>query len=147
MKIFIASDHAAFEEKNQVVESLNKEFEVEDFGPTNSERCNYPDYATKVAKAVANEEGSYGVLLCGSGIGVSIVANKYQGIRAALVRTQEEAKLARGHNNANIICLGARINSIQEIKEMTKTFLSSPFEGGRHEERVALFSQLGESTK
>lgn len=146
MKIFIGSDHAAFEEKRMLKEFLIEAgHEVHDCGPDTDERCNYPDYATKVSLAVreAGEEAR-GILLCGSGIGVSMVANRYAGIRAALCRSKEDALLSRGHNNANILCVGARISSMETIKEMTSSWLEAKFEEGRHAERVALFNNLGE---
>lgn len=144
MKIFIGSDHAAFDAKSELVDYLrNKNFEVVDLGPDSSERCNYPDFATSVAKKVVLEK-SMGILLCGSGIGVSMVANRYAGIRAALCRTVEEAKLSREHNDSNILCFGARISSMEEMKRMVDVWPETEFGGGRHEERIALFNDLGE---
>ncbi len=147
MKITIGCDHAAFDEKEALKAYLIElGHEVDDVGPYSSDRVNYPDFAAKVAKAVAfqDEEKHRGVLLCGSGIGVSMVANRFAGVRAALVRTQEEAKLCREHNNSNVICFGARLLELEDIKSLTKTWLSTSFEGGRHSERVALFNELGE---
>ncbi len=140
----MGSDHAAFEEK-EILKSylLELGYEVMDHGPDSSDRCDYPDYASMVAKSVAKDPQAKGILLCGSGIGVSMVANRYKYIRAALVRSEEEARLSRGHNDANILCVGARITPIEEIKLMTKVWLETPFEEGRHAGRIAKFNELG----
>ena len=143
MKIIIGSDHAAFNEKEMAKKYLSsKGYQVEDVGPDSEARCNYPDYAMKVARSVVKND-CLGVLLCGSGIGVSMVANRFKGIRAALVRTVEEAELAKQHNNANVLCLGGRISTEREIKAMIDAWLAAKFEEGRHTERLALFNRLG----
>lgn len=142
MKIYIGCDHAAFEEKEALKAYLNQNYEVIDKGPFSGERCNYPDFASAVAREV--QKGERGILLCGSGIGVSIVANRYSLVRAALCRTVEEAKLSRQHNDANILCLGARISSLEDIKAMCDAWMQESFEGGRHLERIELFNNLGE---
>lgn len=145
MKILIGCDHAAFEEKEKVKAYLeSKSFEVFDVGTNSNERCNYPDFAGALAKKISSGEFEKGVLLCGSGIGVSMVANRYSKARAALCRTEIDAKLSREHNNSNILCLGARINSLEEIKKIVDTWLSTEFEGGRHTDRISLFNDLGE---
>ncbi len=144
MKVFIASDHAAFECKNQLIDHLiSHGHKVKDLGPFNSERCNYPDYAKYVAEAVSKND-TKGILLCGSGIGVSIVANRFAGVRAALCRSSEDAKLSREHNDSNIICFGARVSTLEAIKEMTDTWFATEFSQGRHSERIELFNNLGE---
>ena len=143
MKIIIGSDHAAFNEKEMIKKYLSsKGHQVEDVGPNSEARCNYPDYAMKVARGVVKQQ-CIGVLLCGSGIGVSIVANRFKGIRAALVRTVEEAELCKQHNNANILCMGGRISTERELKAMVDAWLAAKFEDGRHAERIALFNDLG----
>lgn len=143
MKIVIGSDHAAFNEKEMVKKYLaSKGHQVEDMGPESESRCNYPDYAIKVSRSVVKNK-CIGVLLCGSGIGVSMVANRFKGIRAALVRTVEEAELAKQHNNANILCLGGRISTERELKAMLDAWLAAKFEEGRHTERLAIFNDLG----
>jgi ribose 5-phosphate isomerase B len=142
-KIFIACDHAAFEAKEVLRQHLLKAHEVIDLGTHSAERCDYPDYAVAVARKVQAGEG-IGILLCGSGIGVSLVANRFAGVRAALCRTPYEAELSRQHNNANILCLGARINNSDEIKAIAEAWLIASFEGGRHAERIAMFDSLGE---
>jgi ribose 5-phosphate isomerase B len=144
MKLFIGCDHAAFEEKEQLKNYLvDKGYEIGDVGTHENERCDYPDFASALAVGVANE-GIKGILLCGSGIGVSMVANKYKGIRAALCRSVKDAELSIQHNNANVLCIGARINSMTEIIAITDAWLSAEFQEGRHAERVAMFNSLGE---
>jgi len=144
-KIVIGSDHAAFEMKEFVKELLLlQKIEVLDVGTHNADRCDYPDFATAVAKIVIEQKLS-GILLCGSGIGVSIVANRYKGIRAALCRTPDDAEMARKHNDANILCLGARVSSKKEIEEIIKSWLTHQFEAGRHADRLEKFEKLGET--
>lgn len=143
MKIFLGSDHAAYDEKELIKSYLSETCEVEDLGPFSAERCDYPDFASAVSKRVQAGEGR-GFLLCGSGIGVSMVANRFSNVRAALVRTPKEAELSRQHNDSNVLCVGARINSVEEIKEMAKAWLNTEFENGRHSGRIEKFNQLGE---
>ena len=144
MKVAIGCDHAAFEGKEELKKYLESKFEVLDQGTYSADRCDYPDYATQVAKVVV-EENIFGVLLCGSGIGVSMVANRYKSVRAALVRTPEEARLSRQHNDANILCVGTRINSNDEIKAIVDAWFEAKFEDGRHTGRIAKFDSLGET--
>jgi ribose 5-phosphate isomerase B len=137
MKIAVASDHAGFEFKKTVVAWLeNNGYEFSDMGPHNEESVDYPDYARKVAESVAAGEYDQGILLCGTGIGVSIAANKIKGIRAALACNPEFATLARQHNNANIICLSARFSDKATIEQSLHNWFTTDFEGGRHERRV-----------
>lgn len=143
MKICIGCDHAAFEEKEAIKAYLLTKYQVEDVGTYSADRCNYPDYGIAVVKKVL-KENYLGILICGSGIGVSMVANRFKGIRAALCRSPKEAELSKQHNNANILCLGGRINTVEELKKTVDAFLASKFEGGRHSERLALFEDLGE---
>jgi ribose 5-phosphate isomerase B len=145
MKLYLGCDHAAFDSKEILKNFLSLSHEVVDVGTLVNERCDYPDFASKVAMNVRSDEGSRGVILCGSGIGVSMVANRFKGIRAALCRTVEDAKLSREHNNSNVICVGARINSDEEIQAMIKAWFAEPFGEGRHAGRVAKFEQWGES--
>ena len=137
MKIAIACDHAGFEYKEKLVEYLrSKGNEVKDFGTNSPESMDYPDTVHPLAVAVENGEFEKGIVLCGSGNGVSITANKHQGIRAALCWNVELAELARRHNNANVLVLPARfIDNVTAIN-IVETFLSTPFDGGRHERRV-----------
>ncbi len=144
MKIYIGCDHAAFEEKELLKNYLIElGHQIDDVGTLENTRCDYPDYASSLAKGVVRD-GVKGILLCGSGIGVSMVANRYKGARAALCRTELDAKLSIEHNNANILCIGARINSIDEIKNIVAVWLSAEFQEGRHAERVAMFNEIGE---
>jgi len=137
MKYFIGTDHAGFEVKPFVIEYLEKKgIEVEDLGTYSSESVDYPDYAHKVAEAVLANPGTMGILICGSGIGMSLAANKHKGIRAALCHDHYTASMARRHNNANILCFGARIVGKGEIESILEGWLNSEFEGGRHQRRV-----------
>ena len=137
MKYFIGTDHAGFEVKPFVIEYLeSKGIEVEDLGCYSSESVDYPDYAHKVAKAVLENPGSRGILICGSGIGMSLAANKHKGIRAALCHDYYTAAMARRHNDANILCFGARIVGKGEIESILDAWLTHEFEGGRHQRRV-----------
>ena len=144
MELIFGSDHAGFSLKEELKDFLeqDKNHQVFDEGCFSEDRCNYPLFSQKVVEKVISG-GGRGVLVCGSGIGVDMVANKYKGIRAALVRSVEEAKLSRLHNDANVLCLGSRITSFDLCKEIITTWLAEPFEGGRHSERVAMFSNIG----
>ena len=138
MKFYIGTDHAGLELKNWAVELLKaKGHEVEDFGPFTKERVDYPDYAHKVATAVLKNEGTQGILICGSGIGMSMAANKHHGIRAALCHDAYTAIVARGHNDANILCFGERIIGKGVAESIIDAWIASSFEGGRHIQRVA----------
>lgn len=136
MKIFIGCDHAGFELKEWLKQLLkDKGHQVEDLGTNSADSTDYPDFAHAVARAVASTNG-VGVLLCGSGNGVAMTANKHADIRAAVCWNEEIARLARQHNNANIICIPARFVSKELTEKMTELFLSTGFEGGRHQRRV-----------
>lgn len=137
IKIQIGSDHAGFELKAKVMEFLEKAgFKVKDFGTYSTESMDYPDVAHPVAEAVLADPGSLGILICGSGNGVCLTANKHNGIRAALCWLPELGALARQHNNANILCLPARFVSTETALEIVNSYLSAKFEGGRHQNRV-----------
>lgn len=137
MKIAIASDHAGLALKLELVKALREQdHQLEDFGTHSGESVDYPDFATRVARAVGNGEVKLGILICGTGIGMSIVANKYRGVRAALCTTEFEAKMARAHNDANVLCLGQRVVGPGLATAILHAFLQAPFEGGRHEKRV-----------
>jgi ribose 5-phosphate isomerase B len=136
-KVGIGSDHAGFEAKEAIKKYLQDEgIEFEDFGTFSRDSCDYPDYARKVAEAVSRGECVRGILCCGSGIGVSIVANKVRKVRAALCHDAESATLSRQHNDSNVICFSARTSSASEIQAMLKAWFSTEFEGGRHKTRV-----------
>ena len=136
MKIAIGSDHAGFEYKEMLKEYLSNNYEVKDFGTHTLDSVGYPDFAHPLASSVESEESVFGVLVCGSANGVAITANKHQGVRAAISWQNEIAALARQHNNANVICIPARFVSQELAKEMCDTFLTTPFEAGRHALRV-----------
>lgn len=137
MKIAIGCDHAAFDEKNNLIIYLeNKNFLVKDFGCFSNDSVDYPDYARLVAKEIQNNNYDFGILICGSGIGISIAANRHRGIRAALCTSEFHAEMSRKHNDANIIALGARITPIDEMFSIISKFLDTEFEGGRHQNRI-----------
>ena len=137
MKYFIGTDHAGINIKPFVIELLKKkEYEVEDLGCYSNERVDYPDFAHKVAEAVLANEGSKGILICGSGIGMSLAANKHKGIRASLCQEHYTAKMARLHNDANILCFGERIVGKGMIEDIIDVWCETEFEGGRHTGRV-----------
>jgi len=135
--VAIGADHAGFEYKTVIAGLLEqKGLQVKDFGTHSLDSVDYPDFAHPVASAVEKAEAGFGILICGSANGVAITANKHQGIRAVICWQNEIARLARQHNNANIICIPARFVSTPEAEEMVNTFLQTAFEGGRHEKRV-----------
>lgn len=134
----MASDHAGYELKLHVLAWLEAQgAQVKDFGCYSSESCDYPDFAHPCAEAVEKAEADYGVIICGTGNGISMTANKHQGIRAALCWDTPLAELARQHNNANMLAMPARFISEEKAMEIVRTFFSTDFEGGRHERRVA----------
>lgn len=137
MKVSIAADHAGFEEKQLLVEDLRElGYEVIDRGPANDDRVDYPDFAALVAADVASGEAERGVLVCGTGIGMAIAANKVDGIRAANVTTPEFAQLAREHNDANVVTVSGRFVTDEVNRAIVKAFLETDFGGGRHAGRV-----------
>ena len=142
-KIAIGGDHAGYEYKQLIVEKLKKEgVSVEDFGPFSPESVDYPDFVHPVATSVETGESEFGILICGSGNGVAITANKHQGIRAAICWREELAALARQHNDANVLCLPARFIDFALAEKIVDTFFSAHFEGGRHARRVAKIACL-----
>ncbi len=135
--IAIACDHAGYLLKQTLkAELLTLGYEPKDLGCHSQESVDYPDYAAKVASFVQDNEGTKGILICGSGIGMSMAANRFSGIRAALCRSGLEAELARKHNDANVLCLGERITGTEMAKDILKRFLTTHFEAGRHRARV-----------
>lgn len=134
-KIFIACDHAGLELKNHLVKN-NPQIKFEDLGTDTNESVDYPDFADHVAEKVAKDSNSFGVLVCGSGQGMAMRANKYQNIRAALCWSEEVARLSRTHNNANVLVLAGRLTDHSLADGMLKVFLNTEFEGGRHAKRV-----------
>jgi ribose 5-phosphate isomerase B len=137
MKIAIGGDHAGFTYKKAIKEMLiGQGHEVKDFGPFSTDSVDYPDFVHPLSAAIENHEYEFGILVCGSGNGVAITANKHKGIRAALCWQVELAELARKHNNANVLCLPERFITIEEAQACVSAFLTAPFEGGRHQNRV-----------
>lgn len=139
--IAIGSDHAGFDFKEDLISFLEGNgFSCQDFGTYSSDSVDYPDFAHPVAAAVEQKVVAFGILLCGSGNGVAITANKHQGVRAAICWGEELSKLAREHNDANIICIPARFVREGDAERMVETFMNTPFEGGRHQRRVEKIS-------
>ena len=135
-KIFIASDHAGYNLKNSIIKKFSNSIKIRDLGPNDKDSVDYPDFAKKLSKKVASNKGSYGILICGSGMGMAISANKTKNVRAALCYSTKNTKLSRLHNNANIITLGERLIDKNKAFSLIKIFLSTKFEGGRHLRRV-----------
>jgi ribose 5-phosphate isomerase B len=143
MKIAIGCDHGGFKLKNAIKEYLaEKNIEVEDFGTDSAQSVNYPEYAIKVSKAVLSKECNLGILCCGTGIGMSIAANKFKGIRAAVVGDTFSAKATREHNNTNILCLGERVTGEGLALDIVDTWINAEFQGGRHSERLAMVEKV-----
>ena len=141
-KISIGCDHAGFEVKEMILNLLNElNYEMIDFGTNSSESVDYPIYGIKVGESVASNQADRGIVVCGSGIGISIAANKVNGIRAALCSTVEHAVLSRKHNNANVLAIGARLTNNEKIKEIVINWLNTSFEGGRHQKRINLIEK------
>ena len=137
MKIAIAADHGGFELKDSMVEYIKSlGNEVVDLGTNSADSVDYPDYAKKVCEEIQQENSDLGILICGTGIGMSLAANKFEGIRAACVSDVYSAKMSRNHNNANVLCIGARVIGDEVCKLIIKTFLENEFEAGRHQRRV-----------
>jgi ribose 5-phosphate isomerase B len=143
MKVFLGSDHAGVEMKDMLRGYLiEKGFEVEDLGPEGADSVDYPDYGAAVGRAVIAEPGSYGVLICGTGIGIGMAAHKVKGVRAAVVHNEFTARAAKEHNNANVISFGARVIDDEMARKIVDEFFGAEFEGGRHERRVEKIMQL-----
>ncbi len=143
LTIAIGSDHAGFELKQVVCKYLeSQEITFKDFGTFSTDSVDYPDYAFAVASAVAKGECDRGILICGTGLGMSIVANKVKGIRAAECTTPYLAEMSRRHNNANVLTMGGRVLSAEEARDIVRVWLETRFEGGRHQRRVDKIHQL-----
>ena len=143
MKIAIGCDHGGLEHKNAIAEHLRERgFEVEDFGIYEQKPIDYPEIALKVAKSVAEKENELGILVCGTGIGMSLAANKVKGIRAAAVSEHFSAKYTRLHNNSNILCLGGRVIGVGTALELVDLFVDTEFEGGRHQKRINMITEI-----
>lgn len=143
MKIALGADHAGYEEKERLKPTLDElGVEYNDFGTVSTESVDYPDFAKKVAEGVAKGDYDQGLLVCGSGTGMAIAANKVRGIRAAVAWSPEIARLARQHNDANVLSIAARFTPDSEVKEIVKAWFAADFEGGRHERRVEKMEEI-----
>lgn len=143
MKIAIGADHAGFEVKEKIKRQLEEmNLEVEDLGTVSNDSVDYPDFGAKVGREVASGNADEGIVVCGSGIGIAIAANKIHGVRAAQAWNEETARLARQHNDANVLSIGARVTPEEEIPKIVRAWLDAKFEGGRHAGRVAKISRL-----
>lgn len=143
MKIGIGNDHAALEMKNQVMEYLEeKGYEVINYGTNTPESCNYPEFGEKVGRAVVSGEVDCGILICGTGVGISLAANKVKGVRAVVCSEPYSAKLSKQHNNTNILAFGARVVGIELAKMIIDEWLGAEFEGGRHKTRVDMIMAI-----
>lgn len=148
MKVAIGSDHAGYEEKEKIKKTLDEiGVEYEDLGTNSVESVDYPEFGAKVGRAVADGKADEGIVVCGSGIGIAIAANKIKGIRAAQAWNEETARLARQHNNANVLSIGARVIPAEEIPKIVKAWFDAKFEGGRHERRVEEITELENEQK
>ena len=148
MKIGIGNDHAALEMKLEIVEYLkSKGIEVVNFGTDTKDRCNYPVYGEAVANAVVSGEVDLGILICGTGVGISLAANKVNGIRAVVCSDPYTAKLSREQNNTNVLAFGARVIGIETAKMIVDEWLNAKFEGGRHQERIDMIAAIEQKQK
>lgn len=146
-KVLIANDHAGLAGKTIVKNTLDQMgIEYEDLGTNTEDSVDYPDFAEKVARRVAAGEAERGILICGSGIGISIAANKIHGIRAALAWNEETARLSREHNDANIVAIGGRTTPAETIEQITRAFLTTDFAKGRHVQRIEKIARLEENS-
>lgn len=143
MKIAIGADHAGFEAKEKIKKQLDEmNIAYEDLGTNSLESVDYPEFGAKVGRAVRDGQVDEGIVVCGSGIGIAIAANKIHGVRAAQAWNEETAKLARQHNNANILSIGSRVTAAEDIPKIVKAWFDAKFEGGRHERRVNEITEL-----
>lgn len=143
MKIVIANDHAAVEMKNQIKEYLeSKGYEVINLGTDTNERVEYPVYGENAGRAVVNKEADCGIVICGTGVGISLAANKVKGVRAVVCSEPYSAKLSKQHNNTNVLAFGARVVGIEMAKMIVDEWLNAEFEGGRHAERVNMLMEI-----
>ena len=136
MKILIGNDHAGYSLKLSIIKNLEDKYEFFDKGSYSDESVDYPDYASIIAKEIQSKKGDLGILICGTGNGVCMTANKFKGIRAVICWNKEIAKLAKQHNNANIICIPSRFIKVEEAIKIIESFILEKFEGGRHERRI-----------
>ena len=143
MKISVGADHRGFIYKERIKELLSKQGHVvTDFGTNSEDSVDYPDYSVKVGESVASKETDFGVLVCGSGIGVCITANKVKGVRSVNICSEQTAEMGRKHNNANVICFGQDVLAFDLVERALNVFLTTEFEGGRHERRIEKITAL-----
>ena len=143
MKISIASDHAAYNEKTEMMNYLtDKGISVLDLGTNSKDSVDYPIFGQRVAQSILKKESDRGIVICGTGIGISIAANRYKGIRATLCNTPQHAEMARKHNNSNVLALGARTTDLNQLKNIVDMWLVTEFEGGRHQSRIDLIDNI-----
>lgn len=147
MKLAIGCDHTAVAMKQHIIAYLTeKGHELVDFGTYTEDRCDYPVYGQKVARSVASGEADFGILICGTGVGISLAANKTPGIRAVVCSEPYTAAMSRSHNNANIVAFGARVIGIGTAEQIVDAFLGAQYEGGRHQKRVDMLGQIEQGT-
>jgi len=143
MKVAVGSDHGGYAAKRKATEVLQElGHEVEDVGTHSEASCDYPDYAIEVALRVGRKEADYGILCCGTGIGMSMAANKVPGVRAAVCHSDFTCEMARRHNDANVLCMGGRVVDDRMVEQLVRRFLHTPFDGGRHTRRVKKITNL-----
>ena len=143
MKISIASDHAAYNEKQEIIKYLlDKRLDILDLGTNSEESVDYPIFGQRVAESIIDKKADRGIVICGTGIGISIAANRYKNIRATLCNTPEHAEMARKHNDSNVLALGGRTTNLDDLKSIVDVWLSTDFEGGRHQERINLIEKV-----
>lgn len=143
MRIGIGNDHAAVEMKQQITEFLQESgYEVVNYGTDTNESCNYPEFGEKVGRAVVSGEVDLGILICGTGVGISLAANKVKGVRAVVCSEPYSAKLSKQHNNTNVLAFGARVIGIEMAKMIVGEWLNAEFEGGRHQKRVDMIMDI-----
>jgi ribose 5-phosphate isomerase B len=143
MKVAVGSDHAGLPAKLRAIETLKQlGHEVEDVGTHTDASCDYPDYAAAVARRVAARQADLGVLCCGTGLGMSIAANKVPGIRAAVCHSDYTAEMARRHNDANVLCMGGRVLDERAVDQVVRRFVATPFDGGRHTRRLRKIAEI-----
>lgn len=148
MKIAVGSDHGGFDHKNAIADHLKQRgFEVVDYGIYENKSVDYPDIASKLCKGILEGEADLGILVCGTGIGMSIAANKFKGIRAAACSEHFSAKYTRLHNNSNVLCLGGRVIGIGTALELADLFVDTEFEGGRHQNRIDKIEKIENSNQ
>ena len=143
MKISIASDHAAYNEKQEIIKYLlDRRLDILDLGTNSEESVDYPIFGQRVAESIIDKKVDRGIVICGTGIGISIAANRYKNIRATLCNTPEHAEMARKHNDSNVLALGGRTTKLDDLKSIVDVWLSTDFEGGRHQKRINLIEKV-----